>query len=405
MTDAIMKRQVTALIGRCYAGLDVADLRDEVLRRLRRIVSVDAAFFGTVDPQTLLFTSAVGEEPLGAATPLFLDNEYGREDVNKFAALAEAADPVSSLDRATRGQRPDSARYREVMSPLGLGDELRAVLISGNQCWGAMCLHREDAEHGFDDQEVDVIRRIAPHVAEGLRRAVTLGPLRAPAETAAAAGAPGIILLDQDLALMSMSPEAAQWLAEIDEAGWPSGSELPMAVYAAAMRLARLEQGAAPPQLADTVRLRGRAGQWLSLHASRLGGGPTPQIGIVIEPTPAAQLGSLLLSAYGLTGAQSRVVALVIRGHSTRQIVEELHISANTVQEHLTAAFDKFGVRSRRELVAAMLTQSQPASPRMERGSAGSPGRWTRAAWVWKRSSCSSSQRRGGGHRIGRLAR
>src|SRR4051794_29887961 len=60
MADAIMKRQVTALIGRCYAGLDVADLRDEVLRRLRRIVSVDAAFFGTIDPQTLLFTSAVG---------------------------------------------------------------------------------------------------------------------------------------------------------------------------------------------------------------------------------------------------------------------------------------------------------------------------------------------------------
>ena len=316
-----MKRQVTALIGRCYAGLDVADLRDEVLRRLRRIMSVDAAFFGTVDPQTLLFTSAVAEEPLGAATPLFLDNEYGRGDVNKFAALAEAADPVGSLDRATRGQRPDSARYREVMSPLGLGDELRAVLISGKQCWGAICLHREDAEHGFDDREVDVIRRIAPHVAEGLRRAVTLGPLRAPAETPRRR-APGIILLDQDLALMSMSPEAARWLAEIDEADWPSSSELPMAVYAAAARLARLEQGAAPPQLADTIRLRSRAGQWLSLHASRLGGGPAPQIGIVIEPTPAAQLSSLLLSAYGLTGAQSRVVELVIRGHSTRQIVE-----------------------------------------------------------------------------------
>ena len=348
-----MKRRVTALIGRCYAGLDIADLRDEVLRRLRRIMPVDAAFFGTVDPQTLLFTSALSEEPLASAASLFLDNEYGRGDVNKFAALAAAADPVSSLDRATRGQRPDSARYREVMSPLGLGDELRAALISGKQCWGTMCLHREDASSGFDDWEVDVIRHIAPHVAEGLRRAITLGTASAPA---AGIGTPGIILLDQDLALMSMSPEAAQWLAEIDEADWPGRSELPMAVYAAAARLARLEQGAAVPPLADTIRLRSRAGRWLSLHASRLGGGPAPQIGIVIEPTPTAQISSLLLSAYGLTSAQSRVVGLVIRGHSTRQIVEQLHISANTVQEHLTAAFDKFGVRSRRELVAAVMT-------------------------------------------------
>ncbi len=353
MSDASVKRQVTALIGRCYAGLDAADLRDEVLRRLRRIMSVDAAFFGTVDPQTLLFTSAAADEPLGAATPLFLENEYGREDVNKFAALAESADPVGSLDRATRGHRPASARYQEIMGPLGLGDELRAVLITSQQCWGVLCLHREDASHGFEDREVGLIRHISPHVAEGLRRAITIGPAAA---AAAGTGAPGIIVLDQDLAVMSMNPEAAQWLAEIDEAGWPGGSELPVAVYAAAARLARLEEGAAPPQLSSSVRLRSRAGQWLSLHASRLRGPPAAQIGIVIEPTPAAQISSLLLSAYGLTDAQSRVVALVIRGHSTRQIVQELHISANTVQEHLTAAFDKFGVRSRRELVAAMLT-------------------------------------------------
>jgi DNA-binding CsgD family transcriptional regulator len=104
------------------------------------------------------------------------------------------------------------------------------------------------------------------------------------------------------------------------------------------------------------VRLRSRTGRWLSLHASQLCGPPAPQIGVVIEPTPAAHITSLLLSAYGLTNAQSRVVALVIRGHSTHQIVRELHISANTVQEHLTAAFDKFGVRSRRELVALIVS-------------------------------------------------
>lgn len=239
------------------------------------------------------------------------------------------------------------------MGPLGLGDELRAALVTKNGCWGVLCLHREDASHGFDAREIDLIRRISPHVAEGLRRAVTIGPVAA---IGAEAAVPGMIVLDANLAVVSMSQEAKRWLAEIGEAGWPSASELPIPVYSAAAALVRLEGGPATAPPPATVRLRSRAGVWLSLHASRLCGPPAPQIGVVIEPTPAAQISPLLLNAYGLTTAQSRVVALVIRGHSTRQIVRELHISANTVQEHLTAAFDKFGIRSRRELVAAALT-------------------------------------------------
>ena len=353
MSQAPAERQVAALIGRCYAGLDATGLREEILRRLRRMMSMDAAFFATVDPMTLLFTSAAADEPLGAATSLFVENEFGRDDVNKFAALAESADPVATLDRATSGQRPASARYREIMGPLGLGDELRAALVTKNTCWGVLCLHRQDGSHGFDAREIDLIRRISPHLAEGLRRAITLGPVP---PSGVEAAAPGIIVLDANLAMVSMSPEAGRWLADISEADWPSASELPVPVYAAAAKLAWLEDGLAAQQPPATVRLRSRTGQWLSLHASRLCGPPAPQIGVVIEPAPATHVGSLLLSAYGLTPAQCRVVALVVRGYSTRQIVTELHISANTVQEHMTAAFDKFGVRSRREIVAAVLS-------------------------------------------------
>ena len=75
-----MERQAAALIGRCYAGLDAAGLREELLRRLRRMLPVDAAFFATVDPMTLLFTSASADEPLAAAMQLFLANEFGRVD-------------------------------------------------------------------------------------------------------------------------------------------------------------------------------------------------------------------------------------------------------------------------------------------------------------------------------------
>jgi DNA-binding CsgD family transcriptional regulator len=351
MGESARDRQVTALIARCYAGLDAAALREEVLRRLRRIMPVDAAFFATVDPITVLFTSAVADDPLAEARPLFMDNEFGRDDVNKFAALAEAADPVSSLERATRGDWQASPRYREIMYPLGLGDELRAALIAKKRCWGVMCLHREDASHGFDAWEVDLVRRISPHVAEGLRRAVSVAPAAA---ARAESAAPGIIVLDADLTVVSMSPEAQQWLAEIDDADWPGPTELPIAIYATAAGLVQLQQGGAAPPA--TVRLRSRSGRWLSLHASTLHGSGTSQIGVVIEPTPASQISSVLLSAHGLTDAQARVTALVLRGHSTQQIVRELHISANTVQEHLTATFDKFGVRSRRELVAAVLS-------------------------------------------------
>jgi DNA-binding CsgD family transcriptional regulator len=94
------------------------------------------------------------------------------------------------------------------------------------------------------------------------------------------------------------------------------------------------------------------------VHASRLQDAAHShvQVAIVIEPAARTELTSIILDAHGLTPAQSRVAALVLQGRSTRQIVNELAISANTVQEHLHAVFDKFGIGSRRELVAALLS-------------------------------------------------
>ncbi|MFE7167906.1 GAF domain-containing protein [Streptomyces sp. NPDC057616] len=173
-TAARLEHRVTGIQALCRAGQDADALRTGFLYRLRKIMPVDAAFFATVDPVTLLFTSAA-EDPLGTVTPLFLENEFGRRDVNKFAELAGTAPAVSSLDRATHGDRASSARYREVMAPLGLGDELRAALVVGHRCWGVLCLHREDAPAGFSAEEVELVRRLAPHLAGGLRRAVTGG--------------------------------------------------------------------------------------------------------------------------------------------------------------------------------------------------------------------------------------
>ena len=59
MGSTLAERHAEVLVGRCHAGLAGTELAAEVVRRLPGIVPVAAAFFATVDPDTLLFTSGV----------------------------------------------------------------------------------------------------------------------------------------------------------------------------------------------------------------------------------------------------------------------------------------------------------------------------------------------------------
>ena len=250
----------------------------------------------------MLFTSAIAEEPLLEAAPLFLDNELGGADVNTFTGLANAADPVNSLDRATQGDRPASPRYREVMAPLRLGDELRAALVTGSRCWGVMCLHRVESPFGFTDRERQLIRRLGPHLAEGLRRSVLAAPREPPAVEEPG---PGVLILDAARNVVSSSAEADYWLAQLYGGGRSSSAEVPLAVSAAAAHLGHPLRGAAPDPAAPLLRLRTRTGRWLTVHASRLsvtapGESAGQHTAVVLQPGNPAELQSLFLDAHGL---------------------------------------------------------------------------------------------------------
>lgn len=342
---AIRNRRIEELERRCHAGLSTADLVTEVRRRLRTVMTIDAAFFASVDPTSLLFTNAVQEEPLAGAGPMFLDNEFGQEDVNKFAVLAVATEPARSLDDATQRVRERSPRYRDIMAPLGLGDELRAALRIDSTTWGVVCLHREDGPAGFSADDTKALARVAPHIAQGLRRAILLEASSSGTER----GQPGVILLEDDLSIAAVTPSADRLMSEIP-ADSPRAGELPLPVYAVARRLLDFHEGA-PPRL----RVRTSTGRWLTLHASHLSG-RNSGIVVVLEPGRAADALPVMLLAHGLTTREAEVARLVVRGYSTRQIVDELRISRHTVQDHLKAVFDKTGVRSRRELVALLLS-------------------------------------------------
>ena len=332
---------ISAVLRVCRSGLDVTELQRQVLAALRGVMTIDAAFFATADPETLLFTGAHSEDPLVAMTPLFLDNELSGHDVNTFPELVRAPGHVRSLDTATRSAWGESPRYRDIMRPVGLGDELRAALVVGGYCWGYLCLHREDGAFGFTAAEADVVRRIAPHIAHALRQAVLLH-LPVPGTERR----PGVVLLDERMELVASTPEADALLPLI---GYSSTQlPLPVSVYSVAATLATTDR---PPSL----RVRAVDGGWLNLHASRLGS----QVAVVVQAAePQSTLG-LLLAAYGLTARELDVARHVLRGDSTKTVSAALHISAHTVQDHLKSVFDKVGVRSRRDLVGRLLAGGQ----------------------------------------------
>jgi DNA-binding CsgD family transcriptional regulator len=347
------------IVRHCHSGFDVGALQRKVLESLRALMPVDAAFFATADPDTLLFTGAFAEEPLQAATPMFLANEFGCQDVNKFASLATSARHVATLDRATGRDRRASPRSRDIMQPLGLGDELRAALMVGQDCWGYLCLHRDDRPLGFTSSEAAMIARLGPHIAHALRQATLLHVSAVSSQTAS----PGVVLLAGDLSLVAITAEAENLISLIEGTGSTS-LPLPMAVYTVAVALEDVRRGTAPSHALPSTRVKTKDGGWISVHASRLHGatGEDP-IAVVLEPIQARATVPLILSAHGLSAREAQVAKLVLRGASTQAIVDTLHISHHTVQDHLKAVFDKTGVHSRRDLVGRLLGQ-----PTLEQG-------------------------------------
>ena len=347
MSASVRDRALEGIVRACYAaGDDFNALRLRLLQALRREVPFDAAFVAAADPDSLLFTRVFADEALVESSSRFLDNEFGAaHDVNRFVDLAHARDPVGSLDHVAKGERDTSARWCDIMGPLGMGDELRVALRVDGTVWGFMCLHRSGVT-GFTAQEMTLVRKVAPHAGEAMRRAAVAG-------NASAGAADEAVILVADHVVVAVGG-AVEEIETRDPLA--AGGHLPVPLAAVVRRLEAIEAGndiEAPPAV---IRMTTRSGALVAVHAARLrdasGNGP---VVLTVAPAAPAERSSLLLAAHGLTPAQRRVANLVLQGRTTGQIVIALGISAHSVQDHLKAVFDKVGVRSRRELVSAML--------------------------------------------------
>lgn len=302
----------------------------------------------TLDPASLLVTSHHDHGMIGELPPEWLAHEYYEDDFHNLAAVARSARGISTLHEATGGDPSRSRGWREHVEPYGAEQELLVALRARTgEAWGMLGLYREPGQPEFDPDELEFLRALAPHLAEGARRGLLVGEASEPDRP----DAPGLVVLDADWSVESLTPGVERWLCELPDGDWEAQGKLPPAVLAVAGRALRTAENRDAPGEVALARVLSSEGRWIVLHGASLVADGARRAAVIIEPAHPARISPLLMSAYGLTDREQDVTRLVLRGDSTAQIAGELCVSAHTVQQHLKSVFEKTGVRSRRELV------------------------------------------------------
>ena len=93
---------------------------------LRRAIGFERWCSLLVDPDTLLMSRGIGHNDWARELPRLNVEDAGTADVNSLAMLARSRDHAAVLRAATGGDLARSSRWREILSPYGVGDELRA---------------------------------------------------------------------------------------------------------------------------------------------------------------------------------------------------------------------------------------------------------------------------------------
>jgi len=327
-----------ALVAATSQTNDVAAVMDAAADTLRAWVGLGPAFLATADPVTGAFSGTFAFDIPDAAAAAFYAIELSGLDFVRFGSLADAAIPIDSLFAATEGRPERSVRWRDVISDLGWGDELRAAIRLEGTVWGYLCLHREAADRQFTGKDVTRLANVLPILAGALRRvAFASTPDESRLDT-------GVLLFDEHARLIGSTGGAAEWLAELGPSG-PNG--LPLLVAGLARHVLASGRSA-------TSAITTRAGRSGVLEAALLDGASAPQVALVISSVPPARKLDQFALASGVTPRELQVIERVLAGHSTKAIAAQLGISPYTVQAHLTSIFAKTGHRSRRELITQL---------------------------------------------------
>ncbi len=306
------------------------------------LLGVTSSCWHQTDPSSgLPVSSSVAGEPPGSLE-WSLEFEYARPDVSRFADLSARRVPVASISSETRGAMRTSARYREMIEPAGVADELRIAFRDAFGMWASLVVFTDRA------MMLEDLRFVSTAVSAGTAalRSATARVALAPAEPGRPVGVPdpggpSVVILDSADAVLAADATSRERLKALPE---DRDVTVPGIVSCLAAQ-ARARAGSGR----TTARMRTLDGRWFELDASAMQDDPG-SVAVVIQPCGIDGVRDAVLRALGLSACERQVALLSAHGQSAKEIARELHISPWTVQDHLKAIYAKTGINSRSDL-------------------------------------------------------
>jgi len=331
----------------------------EVMESICRAVGATAALLLQSDVRT---SDVPRTKSIEEGTRHYFANNWHESDPRaKGMPRLVAGEILTDHDILTPEQIRADPMYNEVLHPFGFHWFAGIGFRAGSAPW-VMTIQRTAREGPFEKRDKRLLARLAPRLTETATLSTAVGRV-------ALSGVTGIldrlrqpaIVLDRQGSVIDLNKAAATGL---DDEIRISNRQLVVRDKTAAAKLDRLvsmirampESAALPIEPILVRRDRGRsvvvrvlpvdgpAGTvFLGARAILLLSNLTP---------PQAPEASLISQALDLTGAESRLVALLASGMSVEAAAEHLGIARETARNQLKAAFSKTGTHRQAELIS-----------------------------------------------------
>jgi DNA-binding CsgD family transcriptional regulator len=325
-------------------GVDSVDaLIEAFIEATAGVLAVTSSCWHDTDPVTgaPLSAAALGDPP--GSLEEALDYEFRRPDVSTFRDLRARRTPVTSISAETRDRLSASVRFREMIAPRGVADELRISFRDQFGTWAALVLF---TARGMTPEDVRFVAELVPTATASLRSAVAARSLDRPAagDPPLDGAGPSVLILDGSDRIVSADATARRRLELLPET---RAVQVP-GVISFLSAQARWDVSGRPA----TARMLSRDGRWFVLDASLLDGESLGNVAVVMRPTSESVVLDIVLRTLGLSAREREVATLAVQGSSTKQIAASLVLSPWTVQDHLKSAYEKAGVSGRADLAA-----------------------------------------------------